>query len=84
MAPNISTGKGVEMGKIFLREYEESSSGICIDYIKSRKRIYISGWYDSCVGIQGDSLELKDFFLKLGITENDCKKACEAIKKGDV
>lgn len=69
--------------KMFLPK-DSSNSGISLDYIKSRKRIYISGWYDSCVGIQGDSLELKDFFLKLGITENDCKKACEAIKKGDV
>lgn len=31
--------------------------------------------YDGCVGIQGKSLTLGEFFKQLGITEKDIKKA---------
>lgn len=52
-----------------------SSSGICVEYIKSRRTIYIDGWYDSGVGIQGGEFDLSKFFGMLGITRKDCKKA---------
>lgn len=54
---------------------EYSNSGIEVRWTPSAQRIDISGWYDSFVGIQGGSMNLKEFFDKLGITEKDCKKA---------
>jgi hypothetical protein len=36
---------------------------------------YVSGWYDSCAGIEGTSLPLKDFLEGLGITDKMCIKA---------
>ncbi len=52
-----------------------NSNGVDITWTKSRQTLYISGWYDSFVGIQGEEFTLKDFFEKLGITEKDCIKA---------
>lgn len=52
---------------------EYSSSGISITYVKSRKTLWVSGWYDSFVGIQGRSLSLAEFFNELGISEKDLK-----------
>ena len=57
-----------------------SRSGISVTWTKSKQRIDISGWYDSCVGIEGESFALKDFFDRLGISEKDCIKAFR--KKG--
>jgi len=54
---------------------EWSSSGISITWVKSRQRIDVSGWYDSCVGIEGESFTLREFFDQLGISEKDCRKA---------
>ncbi len=47
------------------------SSGIQIEYTKSRDALYISGYYDDCVGIQGTEISVKDFCARLGI---DLKK----------
>ena len=49
----------------------DEESGIGIEYIKSSKKLNIWGWYDDTVGIEGDSISLKDFCEKLGITEKD-------------
>lgn len=50
-------------------------AGIDIQFNKKQSTIYISGWYDSCVGIEGEELSLKEFFEKCGITQKDCEKA---------
>ena len=50
-------------------------SGILIEYTRSRRALYISGWYDSFVGIQGQEKSLREFFFELGITLKDCQKA---------
>lgn len=50
-------------------------SGIDVTWTPSAQRIDIGGWYDSCVGLEGGSMTLREFFEKLGITERDCKKA---------
>jgi len=42
-------------------------SGISITYTKSRKTLYISGWYDHCVGIEGEEIPLGEFMARLGI-----------------
>ena len=58
-----------------------NSSGIEVRWTKSAQRIDISGWYNSFVGLEGGSLSLKEFFDKLGITEQDCKKAFARVAK---
>ena len=55
-------------------------SGVSITYTKSSKQISISGWYDSIVGIQGDSVSLGEFLDMLGITEKDCINAFKNLE----
>jgi hypothetical protein len=50
-------------------------SGLDVTWTKSAQRLDFGGWYDSWVGIPGDSLTLREFFDALGITESDCAKA---------
>jgi hypothetical protein len=50
-------------------------SGINITWYKTKQILSIGGWYDGMVGIEGESLTLRDFFDRLGITEKDCRKA---------
>ena len=57
-------------------DYTEGyGSGIQVAWTPTSKRIDISGYYDSCVGIEGVSMSLRGFFDHLGITEKDCIKA---------
>ena len=58
---------------IYLPE-DATRSGIDITWTPSANRIDISGWYDSCVGLDGASMLLRDFFERLGITEKDCQR----------
>jgi hypothetical protein len=59
---------------IFLTK-EYANSGINVTWTKTTQRISIGGWYDGCIGIEGESLTLHKFFDRLGITEKDVKKA---------
>jgi len=52
---------------IFPEMEGRQSSGIQVEYTKSRDVLYISGYYDDCVGIQGTELSVKDFCDRLGI-----------------
>jgi hypothetical protein len=54
---------------------EWGHSGIDITWTPTAQRLDIGGWYDSFVGIETRSLQLREFFDKLGITEKDCTKA---------
>ncbi len=60
--------------KIYLPE-DATRSGVDITYIKGSQELRIGGWYDGMVGISGGEISLKDFFQKLGITEQCCQKA---------
>ena len=59
---------------IYLPE-DAKRSGIDIRWTPSSMRLDIGGWYDSMVGISGESMSLREFFDRLGITERDCKRA---------
>lgn len=59
---------------------EADRSGIDITWTKTRQWLDIGGWYDSCVGIAGDGMTLREFFDRLGITETDCQKAFREAK----
>jgi len=52
------------------KDSEFYSSGIQIEYTKSRDVLYISGYYDGCVGIKGTEIKFKDFCARLGIDLN--------------
>lgn len=55
-------------------------SGIGITWTPSAGRLNISGWYDSCVGIQDTALTLAEFFTRLGITEGDVRRAFREVR----
>ncbi len=50
-------------------------SGIDVRWTPSAQRLDVGGWYDSMVGLEGESMSLRQFFDRLGITEKDCVKA---------
>ena len=54
---------------------ETGRSGISVTWTPSAQRLDIGAWYDSFVGIEGDSMTLRQFFDKLGISKKDCAKA---------
>ena len=62
-------GKSKEL--IFPEVKGHQSDGIQIKYIKNRDILYISGFFDNCVGIEGTEINFKDFCDRLGI---DLKK----------
>lgn len=49
-------------------------SGVDITWTPTANRISVGGWYDSCVGIEGEAFTLREFFDRLGITEAHCRK----------
>jgi hypothetical protein len=57
-----------------------SWAGVSVSYTKKHRSIYLSGHYDSCVGIQGEEVALSDFLRGLDITPADCKKAFAEIE----
>jgi hypothetical protein len=52
---------------------EWDNSGITIEYVKSRDVFYISGWYDTFVGIEGAEMTRAEFEKQLGIPANPPK-----------
>ena len=46
---------------------EKENSGVKIEYVKSRKMLYIYGWYDGFVGIEPVQYTLDEFCKQLGI-----------------
>ena len=60
---------------IYLPRGEDSPSGVDITWTPSASRLDIGGWYDNYVGIQEESMTLREFFGKLGITEKACRQA---------
>jgi len=56
----------------FPEDNQFRSSGIQIEYIKSRDVLRISGYYDHIVGIEGTEISFREFCDRLGI--NPLKK----------
>ncbi len=52
----------------------EPKEGIMIEYIKRRKTLRVSGWYDTIVSMGKEEMSLRDFFGFLDITLKDCEK----------
>ena len=68
------------MPKLLRIPSNTSRSGIAIKWTKSKQRLTIDGWYDSMVGIEGESMLLSEFFYRLGITQVDCDHAFKELK----
>ena len=68
------------MPKVIYIPEDADRSGIEVTWTPSAQRLDFSGWYDSCVGIQNTSMQLREFFEIMGITEKDCKKAFDELK----
>jgi hypothetical protein len=54
---------------------DNARDGISIEFTRSRNELYISGWYDTFVGITPETVTLRKFFDRCGITKKDCEKA---------
>ena len=50
-------------------------TGISIAFTKSRQSFSVSGWFDTCVGIEGGSLSLGEFCSAFGITPRMVERA---------
>ena len=53
---------------------EEGNSGIDVTYTRSSGKLYLSGWYDDMVGIEGEELSLLDFLKRIGVRKSDVVK----------
>jgi hypothetical protein len=60
---------------------EHGRSGVDITFTKSNGNLNIGGWYDGCVGIKSTNITIAEFFKRVGITEDDCKKAFNKGKR---
>lgn len=65
----------------YFKSHATSHSGIDITWWKTKGELSIGGWYDSCVGIEGERISLREFFDRLGIVEKDCRKAFKKKEK---
>lgn len=59
------------------------SAGITIEYVKSRDVFYISGWYDSIVGIGGEEISRAEFEERLGVPASPPRAPSEPTGKGN-
>jgi len=51
--------------------FGDASSGIGVEFVKSRRVIRVHGWYDELVGIEAHEITLVDFCRKLGIGKRE-------------
>lgn len=54
---------------------QSGRDGLDVTWTKTTQRLAFGGWYDSFVGIKGDSMTLREFFDALGITRKDTDRA---------
>lgn len=54
---------------------DRNPNGIGVTWTNDEQRLDIGGKYDWCVGIESDSMTLREFFDALGITAKDCERA---------
>lgn len=73
---------------------EYSNSGICLEHYKCSECVGISGWYDTCVRIEGklfstadllqqlgfDSVQLRDLACVLELRENQAKQLVRSMR----
>lgn len=55
-------------------ETGDDSAGVRVEYVKSRRYIYLGGWFDHIAGIQSEGMSLGEFLRRLGVTLKDCER----------
>lgn len=65
---------------LYVTDWKIQRSGIAIAWTRTSQKISVSGWYDSCVGIEGQDFSLREFLDALGITKRDCEKSFKEEK----
>lgn len=68
------------MARKFWIPADATRTGIDVEYHIKGRSLTIGGWYDSCVGLESETMTLREFFDRLGITEKDCRKAFEDVR----
>ena len=63
------------MPKKIIIPKDAKHSGVVITWTPSAMRLDIGGWYDHYVGTEPESMNLKEFFNRLGIRKEHCLKA---------
>lgn len=64
---------------LFVTSPDSQSNGIRIIWTKSTQTLLIDGWYGGCVSIEGSAFSLREFFIRLGISEDDCQKVWKGV-----
>lgn len=71
----------VQSGKQAILWSPYDSQGIEIRYVKSRRMLEVSGWYDHVAGIEGGPIDLADFFDMLEISERNTLAAFRVLRE---
>jgi len=66
--------------KYFCCYGESPATGIHISYSRRRGTVTVSGWYDHCVGIEGEELTLDEFLTRIGVTRRDLERLLASSK----
>jgi len=53
----------------------DKTEGVQASWHPSTQHLEIKDWHDTDATIKGESLSLSNFFYRLGITQDDCKRA---------
>ncbi len=56
------------------------SSGLSVRWTPTAGRLDFGAWFDTFVGIEGDSMTLVEFCRALGITPKQLRKAADALQ----
>ena len=62
-------------------EGENARAGISVSYVRRRREIRISGWYDGMVGIAGETMPLVDFLARIGVTTMDLMRIANDLPR---
>ena len=62
-------------GRCYYVPSDADRSGISVQYHVKARSLTIGGWYDSMVGLTSETISLRQFFDRLGITARDCHRA---------
>ena len=68
------------MGKSKSITFGNESSGIGVEFVKSRRVIRVHGWFDHYCGIEEHEITLVDFCRKLGIGKRELLRVVRELE----
>ena len=60
--------------------FGNDSDGISLTWNKKQGTVYISGWYDGMVGMEGECKDEADFFRALGMKATDLRRIAKKLE----